>query len=525
MVINKNNKTYNSEKQKQHFGLRKLSVGVASVLLSTTFIFGVNATVSADTVVDQSSNPSSLMTASLYGLDSHISTFSYLGHTTTTNSDGQIQDVYQFVDSNEYVNVQRVLKIYNIQGLDTSKINITYQASDASGNPTSGSSVVQTQWWGNTNAIPETHSIQSKIDESQTGYSRNVLITITMTRSNNSNPALFTGIVGVSNRSSLGGFDLSNAAVNASAKAKTTYSPDTATDIKQSSTANITIAQQSYKMGDNPTTISTDQASGTGSDKIKSITYSSAPDTSAETSTAKTAKATVTFNDGSTTTVDVPYIVTSIASTDGKDATINSQSYSKNGNVADLTSSDVTGVDSSTVSKVEWETEPNTNQDAGTYSDATAKITFTDGSTKEVTVNYTITESDADKVTPNVPAKTEVSDTTNLTDDEKSDVAQKVEDANKDNFPEGTTVTVGNDGTATITYPDGTTDTIPGTDLVSQKSDADKVTPNVPAKTEVSDTTNLTDDEKSEVAQKVEDANKDNFPEGTTVTVGNDGTA
>ncbi|WP_438269259.1 hypothetical protein, partial [Peptostreptococcus anaerobius] len=35
---------------------------------------------------------------------------------------------------------------------------------------------------------------------------------------------------------------------------------------------------------------------------------------------------------------------------------------------------------------------------------------------------------------------------------------------------EGTTVEVGDDGTATITYPDKSTDTIKGTDLVEEKA-------------------------------------------------------
>ena len=41
-----------------------------------------------------------------------------------------------------------------------------------------------------------------------------------------------------------------------------------------------------------------------------------------------------------------------------------------------------------------------------------------------------------------------------------------MEDANKGNFPAGTEVTVGADGTATVTYPDGSKDVIAGTDLV-----------------------------------------------------------
>ncbi|MDU7066226.1 MAG: LPXTG cell wall anchor domain-containing protein, partial [Lactobacillus crispatus] len=41
-----------------------------------------------------------------------------------------------------------------------------------------------------------------------------------------------------------------------------------------------------------------------------------------------------------------------------------------------------------------------------------------------------------------------------------------VDNANKDKFPDGTKVTVGDDGTATVTYPDGSKDVIAGTDLV-----------------------------------------------------------
>ncbi|MDY3006905.1 MAG: hypothetical protein SOR60_07895, partial [Anaerococcus porci] len=49
------------------------------------------------------------------------------------------------------------------------------------------------------------------------------------------------------------------------------------------------------------------------------------------------------------------------------------------------------------------------------------------------------------------------------------EVKKKIEEANKDKFPEGTKVEVGKDGTATITYPDNSVDTINGSDLVEQK--------------------------------------------------------
>ncbi|MCC4510253.1 hypothetical protein LMB63_02810, partial [Limosilactobacillus reuteri] len=47
-------------------------------------------------------------------------------------------------------------------------------------------------------------------------------------------------------------------------------------------------------------------------------------------------------------------------------------------------------------------------------------------------------------------------------------------------FPDGTKVDVGADGTATVTYPDKSTDTIPGSKLVRPEKDADKTTPSVP---------------------------------------------
>ncbi|KXA09493.1 LPXTG cell wall anchor domain-containing protein, partial [Finegoldia magna] len=187
-------------------------------------------------------------------------------------------------------------------------------------------------------------------------------------------------------------------------------------------------------------------------------------------------------------------------------------------------------------------------------------------------------EVDADKVDPAVPEKTEVKDPSNLTDEEKSEIKDAVEKANKDKFPQGTKVEVGNDGTVTIKYPDGSKDEIKGKELVtkkpynpgttpggttdptnpsqpgddqkpgdnqkpgddqkpgdnqkpgnnekpSDKTIADKVDPAVPGKIEVKDPSNLTNEEKSKVKEAVEKANKDKFPQGTKVAIGNDGTA
>ncbi|MGK4057825.1 LPXTG cell wall anchor domain-containing protein, partial [Limosilactobacillus reuteri] len=74
---------------------------------------------------------------------------------------------------------------------------------------------------------------------------------------------------------------------------------------------------------------------------------------------------------------------------------------------------------------------------------------------------------DAGNITPTVPGgKVTVKDPSHLTDDEKNQVKNNVDNANKDKFPDGTKVTVGDDGTATVTYPDGSKDTIPGRDLI-----------------------------------------------------------
>ena len=74
---------------------------------------------------------------------------------------------------------------------------------------------------------------------------------------------------------------------------------------------------------------------------------------------------------------------------------------------------------------------------------------------------------DAGNITPNVPGdKVTVKDPSHLTEGEKDQVKTNVTNANKDKFPAGTEVTVGDDGTATVTYPDGSKDVIAGTDLI-----------------------------------------------------------
>ncbi|MCK3881560.1 LPXTG cell wall anchor domain-containing protein, partial [Streptococcus suis] len=166
--------------------------------------------------------------------------------------------------------------------------------------------------------------------------------------------------------------------------------------------------------------------------------------------------------------------------------------------------------------------------------DGTVTITYPDGSVNTIPGTDTVVtttptpQTDAEKNDLTNPTKTPVADTNNLTDDEKAKVKEEVEKSNP-NLPTGTTVEVGNDGTVTITYPDGSVDTIPGTDTVvtttpTPQTDAEKNDLTNPTKTPVADTNNLTDDEKAKVKEEVEKSNPD-LPSGTTITVGNDGTA
>ncbi|CAX65971.1 LEA family epithelial adhesin [Lactobacillus johnsonii] len=163
------------------------------------------------------------------------------------------------------------------------------------------------------------------------------------------------------------------------------------------------------------------------------------------------------------------------------------------------------------------------NKDTGAYADQTTVETLTEAENKAWNELKVVL---ANKITPKVPAKEPVADTSSLTETEKANVQKNVEDANKGNFPDGTTVTVGDDGTATINYKDNSSETIPGSDLVRPATDAEKTKPKVPeTKEPVANTSSLTETEKANVQKNVEDANKGNFPDGTTVTVGDDGTA
>ena len=145
-----------------------------------------------------------------------------------------------------------------------------------------------------------------------------------------------------------------------------------------------------------------------------------------------------------------------------------------------------------------------------------------DGSTNTISGEYTVVERTiARHTTPIKPELTEVGDVTNITQDEKDKIAIEIGKVNSD-LPEGTSVTIGNDGEVIFTYADGSTNTISGEYTVVKRTIARHTKPINPVLTIVKDTANITQDEKDKVAIEIGKANPD-LPEGTAVTVANDG--
>ena len=154
------------------------------------------------------------------------------------------------------------------------------------------------------------------------------------------------------------------------------------------------------------------------------------------------------------------------------------------------------------------ESNPNTIVTA----DDKGNVTVTDKTTGDSALipvkDLTVKDFEPVKPSEKVPVK----DKAHLTPEEKKQVADKVKDKNP-----GKEVTVGDDGTATVTDPTtGISHTIPGTDLVTQDFEPVKPTEKVPVKDKV----HLAPEEKKQVADKVKDKNP-----GKEVTVGDDGTA
>ena len=99
---------------------------------------------------------------------------------------------------------------------------------------------------------------------------------------------------------------------------------------------------------------------------------------------------------------------------------------------------------------------------------AKVSASATDGNNNTSSEVGVTTKSQTDDVDPILPKKTPVANPNSLTETEQKAVKKAIEKANEGKFPTGTTVEVGTDGKATITYPDGSKDTIEGSRLVEK---------------------------------------------------------
>ncbi|MFS9258998.1 Ig-like domain-containing protein, partial [Streptococcus infantis] len=140
----------------------------------------------------------------------------------------------------------------------------------------------------------------------------------------------------------------------------------------------------------------------------------------------------------------------------------------------------------------------------------TAKATDAAGNTSDASEPAKATTAKEAKT----PAVTPVANPSTLTDAEKAKVAEEVKKAN----PTATDVKVGEDGTAIVTFPDGSTANLTPAQTVKE---ADSNGVKTPAVTPVANPSALTDAEKAKVADEVKKAN----PTATDVKVGEDGTA
>lgn len=108
--------------------------------------------------------------------------------------------------------------------------------------------------------------------------------------------------------------------------------------------------------------------------------------------------------------------------------------------------------------------------------DGKVTINYPDGSQDTVPGDKVVEgKSDADNNEPKVPGdKVKVDNPNKLTDSEKEELSNNLEKLNP-----GTVVTIADDGTATLTYPDGSTNIISGSQLVTAKGNGNTTNSNV----------------------------------------------
>ncbi len=140
----------------------------------------------------------------------------------------------------------------------------------------------------------------------------------------------------------------------------------------------------------------------------------------------------------------------------------------------------------------------------------------------------------ADHLTLKYPDVTLVKNLTKLSNDEKGKVKEAIEKANRGTATAQTLfdklvkdgqdgIVVNDDGSATITFKDQTTRTIPASLLVAKnEEDKDKYKPIMPARTPVVKPSQLTADDKEAVIKAFKEKNKDNKDFNDHLKAGND---
>ncbi|HFU4117799.1 TPA: Rib/alpha-like domain-containing protein, partial [Streptococcus suis] len=190
---------------------------------------------------------------------------------------------------------------------------------------------------------------------------------------------------------------------------------------------------------------------------------------------------TVTYPDGTTDTINVPVkqadtatftaTVTDetkpvvITSSDAVGTSITDQA-DKDAILAKVTVPSVDGKEAPIASKEI--TSPVKEVDGKKVVEVT--VTYADGTVDKV--NVPVDQKDSEANNPTVETPVEVKNPDQLTEDEKKAVEEAVR---KDNdLPDGTKVEVSDKGEVTITYPDGSKDTLPSTVTTSPAVDSDK---------------------------------------------------
>ncbi|MDY5137816.1 Rib/alpha-like domain-containing protein [Actinotignum sp. GS-2025e] len=249
-------------------------------------------------------------------------------------------------------------------------------------------------------------------------------------------------------------------------------------------------------------------------DKVKKAN----PDLTGEITVAKDGTVTVTFPDGSTSNIPAEKTVRKLK--DNEKNKINDPEVTGVVDPNNLTPEEQDQVKDK-VKKANPDLPENTQVTVG--KDGTVTVTFPDGSTSNIPADKTVRQlKDNEKIKINDPEITGVVDVNKLTDPEREQVKKAVEKKNPD-LPKGTKITVSENGTVTVTFPDDSTTQIPAEKTVRKLKDNEKIKINDPEITGVVDPNNLTPEEQEQVKDKVKKANPD-LPENTQVTVGKDGT-